>query len=316
MVYEPRETPLLAAARAKGCVTIDGVEMLVAQAVGQFEAWTGLPAPVEAMAEAAATRSPSRASRRPRERPRDRPAHAGPARRPVLRRRGGPGEAPHRGARGLGLRRLGLRGDHPAAVRLRRCLRRRGARLEDLLVRGARREPARAAAGLHEPAREDRRRTAARARGAAAALLLGRGRALRARAGRPTERALPDGPRAPGRRGAGGGRRGGGDRGRVPRAAGRRGFVLALGHVGVFAGLVEAAGLAPERVEALRERVESKDPAGVRQVLQGRGNHVGARGGVRAARRRSAAVSRRSPRPPRCSPAARRPRRRSRSCAP
>lgn len=53
MVYEPRETPLLAAARARGCVTIDGVEMLVAQAVGQFESWTGKPAPVEAMAEAA-----------------------------------------------------------------------------------------------------------------------------------------------------------------------------------------------------------------------------------------------------------------------
>jgi ATP phosphoribosyltransferase regulatory subunit len=47
------------------------------------------------------------------------------------------------------------------------------------------------------------------------------------------------------------------------------GFVLALGHVGVFGGLVEAAGLAPERVLALRERVEAKDPAGVRQVLQG-----------------------------------------------
>ena len=53
MVYEPRETPLLAAAKARGCVTIDGVEMLVAQAVGQFEAWTGAPAPVEAMTEAA-----------------------------------------------------------------------------------------------------------------------------------------------------------------------------------------------------------------------------------------------------------------------
>jgi len=52
---------------------------------------------------------------------------------------------------------------------------------------------------------------------------------------------------------------------------GARGFVLALGHVGVFGGLVDAAGLAPERVEALRERVESKDPAGVRQVLQGAG---------------------------------------------
>jgi 3-dehydroquinate dehydratase/shikimate dehydrogenase len=53
MVYEPRETKLLAAARAAGCVTIDGVEMLVAQAVGQFEAWTGQAAPVDAMTEAA-----------------------------------------------------------------------------------------------------------------------------------------------------------------------------------------------------------------------------------------------------------------------
>jgi 3-dehydroquinate dehydratase/shikimate dehydrogenase len=53
MVYEPRETPLLAAARARGCPTIDGVEMLVAQAVGQFEAWSGAAAPVEAMTDAA-----------------------------------------------------------------------------------------------------------------------------------------------------------------------------------------------------------------------------------------------------------------------
>jgi len=53
MVYEPRETPLLRAARARGCVAIDGVEMLVAQAVGQFEAWTATEAPVEAMTEAA-----------------------------------------------------------------------------------------------------------------------------------------------------------------------------------------------------------------------------------------------------------------------
>jgi 3-dehydroquinate dehydratase / shikimate dehydrogenase len=53
MVYEPRETPLLAAARARGCTTIDGVEMLVAQAVGQFEAWSGVGAPVAAMTAAA-----------------------------------------------------------------------------------------------------------------------------------------------------------------------------------------------------------------------------------------------------------------------
>jgi len=53
MVYEPRPTPLLQAAHAAGCPTIDGVEMLVAQAVGQFEAWTGAEAPVPEMTEAA-----------------------------------------------------------------------------------------------------------------------------------------------------------------------------------------------------------------------------------------------------------------------
>jgi shikimate 5-dehydrogenase len=53
MVYEPRETPLLVASRAIGCRTIDGAEMLVAQAVGQFEAWTGREAPVEVMTRAA-----------------------------------------------------------------------------------------------------------------------------------------------------------------------------------------------------------------------------------------------------------------------
>jgi ATP phosphoribosyltransferase regulatory subunit len=45
-------------------------------------------------------------------------------------------------------------------------------------------------------------------------------------------------------------------------------FVLALGHVGVFSGLVEAAGLDPQRVEALRGRVEARDAAGVRALLQ------------------------------------------------
>jgi 3-dehydroquinate dehydratase/shikimate dehydrogenase len=53
MVYEPRDTPLLRAARAAGCRTIDGVEMLVAQAVGQFEAWTGRTAPTGAMTQGA-----------------------------------------------------------------------------------------------------------------------------------------------------------------------------------------------------------------------------------------------------------------------
>ncbi len=53
MVYEPAETPLLAAAAARGCETISGVEMLVAQAVGQFRAWTGQEPPLPAMTEAA-----------------------------------------------------------------------------------------------------------------------------------------------------------------------------------------------------------------------------------------------------------------------
>jgi 3-dehydroquinate dehydratase/shikimate dehydrogenase len=53
MIYEPRETPLLAAARAKGCVTIDGVEMLVAQAVGQLDVWLGQAPPLEVLTRAA-----------------------------------------------------------------------------------------------------------------------------------------------------------------------------------------------------------------------------------------------------------------------
>jgi shikimate dehydrogenase len=53
MVYEPRETPLLAAARSLGCPTVDGVEMLAAQAVGQLRAWTGTAPPLEMLADAA-----------------------------------------------------------------------------------------------------------------------------------------------------------------------------------------------------------------------------------------------------------------------
>ncbi|HET9316767.1 MAG TPA: ATP phosphoribosyltransferase regulatory subunit [Vicinamibacteria bacterium] len=41
-------------------------------------------------------------------------------------------------------------------------------------------------------------------------------------------------------------------------------WVLAVGHVGVFAGLT--AGLAPETLERLRERVEAKDASGVMQT--------------------------------------------------
>jgi shikimate dehydrogenase len=53
MVYDPLETRLLREAAAAGCTLVDGLEMLLAQAVGQFEAWTGLEAPREAMKSAA-----------------------------------------------------------------------------------------------------------------------------------------------------------------------------------------------------------------------------------------------------------------------
>jgi shikimate dehydrogenase len=49
LVYEPRETPLLAAARARGAHTIAGLGMLVHQAALQVELWSGQPAPIDAM---------------------------------------------------------------------------------------------------------------------------------------------------------------------------------------------------------------------------------------------------------------------------
>jgi shikimate 5-dehydrogenase len=53
MVYDPRETRLLREARAAGCVTVDGLDMLVAQGARQFEIWTGQDAPRDAMRAAA-----------------------------------------------------------------------------------------------------------------------------------------------------------------------------------------------------------------------------------------------------------------------
>ncbi len=51
LIYRP--TPLLRAAAARGAYTQDGLEMLVQQGALSFEAWTGLPAPVELMRGAA-----------------------------------------------------------------------------------------------------------------------------------------------------------------------------------------------------------------------------------------------------------------------
>jgi ATP phosphoribosyltransferase regulatory subunit len=45
--------------------------------------------------------------------------------------------------------------------------------------------------------------------------------------------------------------------------------VLALGHVGIFAGLLEGCALDPARLESVRAHVESKNAAGVRDVLAG-----------------------------------------------
>lgn len=45
-VYTPRETPLVKAARECGCRVVEGLEMFVRQAAIQFEAWTGMPAPM------------------------------------------------------------------------------------------------------------------------------------------------------------------------------------------------------------------------------------------------------------------------------
>ena len=52
MVYDPLETRLLREAKAAGCATVSGIEMLLAQAVAQFETWTGLEAPADVMKSA------------------------------------------------------------------------------------------------------------------------------------------------------------------------------------------------------------------------------------------------------------------------
>ena len=53
MVYEPLETRLLRDAEAAGCVTIDGLQMLLAQAVGPVRDLDGPEAPVDVMLQAA-----------------------------------------------------------------------------------------------------------------------------------------------------------------------------------------------------------------------------------------------------------------------
>lgn len=53
LVYNPEETPFLAAARSRGARTAGGLAMLVYQGAASFRLWTGLEAPVEVMFRAA-----------------------------------------------------------------------------------------------------------------------------------------------------------------------------------------------------------------------------------------------------------------------
>ncbi len=56
LVYGKRPTNLLNEARVRGARTVDGLSMLVWQAAGSFELWTGRPAPLDVMRSAARAR--------------------------------------------------------------------------------------------------------------------------------------------------------------------------------------------------------------------------------------------------------------------
>jgi shikimate dehydrogenase len=58
LVYRSGSTQLLAAARAHGARTLDGLEILVAQGALSFELWTGRKAPVQVMRRAAYDQDP------------------------------------------------------------------------------------------------------------------------------------------------------------------------------------------------------------------------------------------------------------------
>lgn len=55
LVYHPPVTPLLEAARAAGCMAVNGLGMLMHQAAHQFRLWTGEDPPLEVMSAAAAS---------------------------------------------------------------------------------------------------------------------------------------------------------------------------------------------------------------------------------------------------------------------
>ena len=55
LAYGPEETALVTAARAAGCVVIDGLEALVRQGAASFRLWTGLEPPLDVMRNAVRT---------------------------------------------------------------------------------------------------------------------------------------------------------------------------------------------------------------------------------------------------------------------
>ena len=51
-VYAPEPTDFLVTAQAGGATVVDGLTMLLGQAVAAFELWTGVPAPLDVMRDA------------------------------------------------------------------------------------------------------------------------------------------------------------------------------------------------------------------------------------------------------------------------
>ncbi|MBN1173454.1 MAG: shikimate dehydrogenase [Micromonosporaceae bacterium] len=57
VIYHPWPTPVAAAATAAGARVVSGLDLLLSQALGQFELFTGVSAPVQAMGQALAAAS-------------------------------------------------------------------------------------------------------------------------------------------------------------------------------------------------------------------------------------------------------------------
>jgi shikimate dehydrogenase len=64
VVYDPWPTPIAKAASAAGATVVSGLDLLLAQALDQFELYTGAPAPVRAMALALTEATGQRLHRR------------------------------------------------------------------------------------------------------------------------------------------------------------------------------------------------------------------------------------------------------------